>query len=193
MSNMSSENSSLSISTMHGVVPVEVLNDGRFRAEIDGSKYLSDRFKDLEATIQHLARKRVRVSVPATLFVCPRLETGPARLDDITVTGIHSGNGSILFTDASGNKRNLDDYKNPSDFLVRLTSEQRGRLSRLLQAYRAAKEAYNAYHSSLELPLASPAVLVAYADKVNEQGTSKQATGKQKATKTAKTTKKEKN
>lgn len=178
---MSSESSSLSISTVHGVVPVEVLYDGRFRAVLDGSTYLADRFKDLEANIRHLAKKRTRVNVPATLFVCARLETDPVRLDDIMVTGVHSGNGDVLFTDSSGNKRRLSNCKHLSDFLVRLTGEQKVKLVSLLQAYRAAKEAYNSYHSSLGLPLASPAVLKSYADKVNEQ-----APSKQKATKTAK-------
>jgi len=137
----------LTIKTAGGEYPVEVLSDGRFSCDYDGVGYTDDTYAKLADKVKDLAKRAVAMAIPGTLRAVENsysLKSGKLKFINITVTGVHSGNGNIMYRHDDSPKALHQTDRWGGDLLRRLTLDEQKHMQALKDAAEQAQHAYDA-------------------------------------------------
>jgi hypothetical protein len=123
-------------------IDVFVTSKGDFKASIEDQDFRAPTLDALKTKLTKACRaKAVRVAVPATRRVGRDIYSGAGavKLVDITLTGVHTRHGAILFRYDSDNRADsTSGYSRHEGFFRRMTESEK---KELLDAYRAQKDA----------------------------------------------------
>lgn len=145
----------LTIKTAGGEYPVEVLGDGRFSCNYDGSQYISDTYAKLADNVKNLAKRAVSMALPGTLMGTAHSYSavpGKMTFTDITVTGIHSGNGNMMYRYDSSPKALYQSDRWSNSLLRRLTPDEQNQMRVLKDTAERAQREYDKYVEHFKLP-----------------------------------------
>ena len=118
---------------------VEVTDRGEFVATLEGQRYLAPTLDELKTTLMRASKVRAGdVAVPAIL-VSRSPYSALGRRDRVTITGIHAGNGHVLYRDSDGKAHSERAYQ--EEWYGSLTDSQLDEWDELEATVKAAKGA----------------------------------------------------